>query len=396
MPALREPVRVDLERLAAIRRDLHAHPELGYQEQRTSGVVQAELKKAGIEFRAGLAGGTGVLGWIPATGDPERARTVALRADMDALPIVEETGLPYASTNPGVMHACGHDGHTTILIGAAHALAAMDARPQNVLLMFQPAEEGGAGGRKMVEDGVLSGKLLGRPAEAAYGLHGWPTVPVGQVAVKEGPLLAATDNFDIAIHGKGAHGAYPNLGVDPIVVAAHIVAALQTVASRNVDPLDSIVVTVGQIEAGSAVNIIPEHARLRGTMRTLKDATRRFGERRVCEIATNLAVALGATVEIDWREGYPVTVNDPGATARFRQVAGDALGAEKVGEIPAPVMGGEDFSFYGQVVPACFYALGIVPVGQERYANLHAPTFDFNDDAIETGVRMMVALALAG
>lgn len=396
MATVAEPQATLIEEIVAIRHDLHAHPELMYQEKRTSEVVQRELKAAGIEFVSGLAGGTGVLGWLPATTkNPEEARTIALRADMDALPILEATGKEYASKAPGVMHACGHDGHTSILLGVAKALALETSRPNNVLLLFQPAEEGGAGGRKMVEDGALSGRVIGRKADMIFGLHGWTTVRLGHVATRVGPMMAATNSFSITIRGQGGHAAAPNLGIDPIVVASHLVVALQSIASRNVDPFDSIVVTVGVIDAGTAVNIIPNTATLRGTVRTLKPETRLLAESRVKETARGIAEAYGATAEIDWIEGYPVTSNAPEAVSKMLECAKKALGPEFVSDQGEPTMGGEDFSFYGPECPACFFQLGLIPHGKETHPSVHTPDFDFNDDAIPVGMKVFLELALA-
>lgn len=389
MPTLEALVDADLPHLIALRHDLHAHPELGYEEVRTSGVVRRELEQVGIGFADGLAGGTGVLGFLPSTADPESAETVALRADMDALPIHENTGRSYASTAAGKMHACGHDGHTTILLGAARALAQME-RPHNVVLVFQPAEEGGAGGRRMCEDGVLEGRVIGKPVDRIFGLHGYPGLKVGQVATVDGPMLAAADTIHLKVFGKGGHAAMPHTGVDPIVVASHIVAACQTIASRNVDPLDSVVVTFAQFHAGSAHNVIPGVAELNGTVRTLRADTRKFAEQRLNEIAHGVASAFGASAEFVYEHGYPVTYNDLDMAALFRREVG-----EDVQPDTAPVMGGEDFSFYGQHVPACFYWLGLVPEHQSGYPNLHAPEFDFNDDALAVGVRAMCRLATA-
>lgn len=395
MPPVDEAIARELPDLIEIRHDLHRHPELSYQEHRTSKVVQEQLSKLGIEFRAGLAGGTGVLGWLPATSrNPEEAETIAFRADMDALPIVENTGKDYASETPGVMHACGHDGHTTMLIGVAKVLSQTQDRPNNVLLLFQPAEEGGAGGRKMCEDGVLSGKVLGRPADIIFGQHGFPNTTVGKLTTRTGPLLASTDEFEIEVRGRGGHAAAPHTGIDPIVVASHIVVGLQTIASRNVDPLDSIVVTVGIFQAGTATNVIPDVARIRGTLRTLNAETRQFGRDRIRVVAQQIASAFGATSHVELREGYPVTHNEPCATDRFRAAARRVFG-DGLLEDCSPVMGGEDFSFYGAYCPACFWFIGVKPEGMDRYPNLHSPEFDFTDEAIPTGVKAMVELALA-
>jgi amidohydrolase len=383
-----------LNDIVAIRHDLHAHPELGYSEKRTSSVVVAELTKIGVQHKPGLAGGTGVLAYLPATASSDSAPTIALRADMDALPIVENTGKPYASTNAGVMHACGHDGHTSILLGVARVLASTE-RPNNVLLLFQPAEEGGAGGKRMCDDGVLEGSVLGKPVERIFGLHGYPLLEVGQIATRKGALLASADGFEIRVHGKGGHAAMPHFGIDPIVVASHIIVTLQTIASRNVSPLDSIVVTIGKVDAGTASNIIPDNAHIVGTLRTLNKTTRELGMRRIAEITTAVANALGAQAAVEWTYGYPVTWNDPIATEDFRTAVAPAFGEGLVAQEVDPVMGAEDFSFYGERVPACFYWLGLLPKGQDKYPNLHAPEFDFNDNSIPVGMTAMCALALA-
>jgi amidohydrolase len=392
MPTVDELISADLPRIRDIRHDLHAHPELGYQEVRTSGVVRRELTEAGIEHIGGLALGTGVLAYLPAT--VANAPTVALRADMDALPIKEKTGVSYASTNEGVMHACGHDGHTSIMIGTARVLSKLPERPNNLLFIFQPAEEGGAGGRRMCEDGALAGTVLGKRADIIFGLHGYPGLPVGQVGTRTGSMMASADEFRITVTGRGGHAAMPHTGIDPIVVASQIVVALQTIASRGVNPLDSIVVTIGEFHAGSAHNVIPDTVELHGTLRTLLAETRTYGERRVTEIATGVAAALGATAEVQFLGGYPVTRNDAGAADRFRRVASETLPGGLAPDV-APTMGAEDFSFYGDHAPACFYWLGILPKGADTYPNLHAPEFDFNDDALEVGMRAMAALALS-
>lgn len=379
-------VEADLGHLIALRHDLHAHPELGYEEHRTSGVVQRELQAAGVPCIAGLAGGTGVLGYLPSTHGDD-APTVALRADMDALPILERTGKSYASTTPGKMHACGHDGHTTILVGAARALAQME-RPNNVLFIFQPAEEGGAGGKKMCEDGVLEGRVLGRPADRIFGLHGYPGLHVGEVSSRPGVMMASADTIRITVHGKGGHAAMPHTGIDPIVVASHIITAAQAIAARNTDPLDSLVITFAQFNAGTAHNIIPEHAEIVGTVRTLRPETREMAEKRLQEMVQGIASAHGTTAVLHYDHGYPAVYNDFDLVNVF-----DSSVGERVIAPPPPVMGGEDFSFYGQHVPACFYWLGLMPDRECSYPNLHAPEFDFNDAALPVGVRAMCRLA---
>jgi len=391
---LRPLIDAALPDLIRLRRDLHAHPELAYQESRTSRVVCQELSRLGIKHVAGLAGGTGVLAYIPPTvAGAESRGSIALRADMDALPITETTGLPYASTTPGLMHACGHDGHTANLLGVARVLTQLGHRPSPVTLVFQPAEEGGAGGKRMCEDGALDGSKIGPKVRAIFGLHGWPQYALGLVGSRPGPMLASTDNFHITITGTQSHAAYPQLSADPVVATAHIIAALQTVASRNIAPQDSIVVSVTMLKAGTATNIIPETVTFGGTMRTLKPETRRLGRARVCQIIEQTAAALGCTASIDWQEGYPVTFNDPGATDTFFRVARQSLGEARVQDVPHPSLGGEDFSYYGHHVPACFFMLGVRPQGHTTCPSLHQPTYDFNDEAMRTGIEMMVRLA---
>lgn len=419
---LRSLIAGELESLRAIRRDLHAHPELGYQERRTSQVVMRELSRLGIAHVGGLAGGTGVLAHLPATGTPTNrtngtdtthtshashqsyeqgaqpsatTRAIALRADMDALPILEETGVPYASTTPGIMHACGHDGHTTILLGAARVLSKLP-RPRPVTLIFQPAEEGGAGGDRLCKEGVLDGTVLGPPVEKIFGLHGWPEAPLGHIWTRPGPLLASTDEIRVTIHGVQSHGAYPHYSRDTIVAAAQCIVALQTVVSRNTSPLEACVVTIGKIEGGTATNIIPQSVTFIGTIRALTAAVRETARKRVREIIEGVASAMGCSAEVHIGEGYPVTHNDPVLTERFFAMARGAIGAERVGVNPAPTMGGEDFSFYAQRVPGVFFCLGLKPPGQAKCPTLHQPDFDFNDEATPTGVEMMCRCAVEG
>ncbi|MEZ6317126.1 MAG: amidohydrolase [Phycisphaerales bacterium] len=393
-----------LGELVDFRHDLHAHPELMFEESRTAARVADALDRLGVEHKTGLAGpdgqpGTGVLAHLPATTGAQ-GPSVALRADMDALPIVERTGRPYASTNPGVMHACGHDGHTTMLLGAVRVLLALEHRPNPVTFVFQPAEEGGAGGEKMCDAGALRGAKaggLGTPVGRIYGLHGWPNLPLGIVATRPGPLLAATDEFEITVRGTQAHAAYPHLGHDPIVAAAHVVTALQTLASRRVSPLDSVVCTVGIIRGGSANNVIPESVQIVGTVRTLRAETREFARKELFNLAEQTAAAHRCRAEIDWQVGYPVTHNDPAEFERLRDTAIGAFGEGRFLRVDEPTMGGEDFSFYGKHVPACFAFLGLCPPGEDptRAPQLHQPEFDFNDDAIPTGVELLVRLALS-
>ncbi|MDP6986522.1 MAG: M20 family metallopeptidase [Phycisphaerales bacterium] len=377
--------------LIAIRHDLHAHPELGYEEHRTSEVVQRELAAAGVDFKAGLAGGTGVLAHLPGgDGDP-----IALRADMDALPIVEQTGLPYASRTEGRMHACGHDGHTAILIGVAQVLAAMakeDALPRPVTLVFQPAEEGGAGGARMVQDGCLDGSVLGPAVRSIFGLHGWPALGLGQVASRPGPILASADGFEATITGRGGHAAMPHLCIDPIAAAAAVIQSAQHVIARKVDPVQGGVVSITRVEGGTTHNIIPETVFMQGTTRFLHAEAGEAIHAAFKEILEGVAAAHGCTAEITMHEGYPITFNDPEAYAWWQRIAVATFGPQRV-ETMAPVMGGEDFSYYGQQIPACFFALGLQPEGAGSMPGLHHPCFDFNDDAIPMGIEAFVAVA---
>lgn len=391
-----------LPELVAIRHDLHAHPELMWQEERTSALVQRELAALGIEYKSGLAGGTGVVGYLPATTGEAGARSVALRADMDALPITEETGLPYSSTRDGVMHACGHDGHTTILLGAARTLAAIEERPNPVTFVFQPAEEGGGGGQRLCAEGMLKGGTknddtsgLGNPVGRIYGLHGWPSEPVGTVTTRPGPLMASTDEFLITVRGRGGHAAWPHLANDPVVAASAIVMSLQTIVSRSTSPVDSAVCTIGRIAGGTVDNVIPEAVELEGTTRALTPEMRALAEERVRTIAEQVARAHGCTAQIRWNVGYPVVKNDKDMTGRFFELAREVLGETNVRLAETPVMGGEDFAYYAEHVPACFYFLGLRAEGAAGHPELHTPRFDFNDDAIATGVEMMARLALS-
>jgi amidohydrolase len=381
--------------LTEIRRDLHAHPQVRFEETYASALVQRELTNLGIKFKAGMARGTGVLGYLPATSNPAEAQTIALRADMDALPIQEETGKPYTSTIPGRMHACGHDGHTTILIGVARELAAKNHRPNNVLFVFQPAEEGGAGGELMVNEGALNGSLFGKKADFMFGLHGWSTVKRGHVATKIGSLMASTDDFVIRYHGHGGHAAAPETTKDPIVAIAHLIIALQAIASRNIDAFDQVVVSVGQVHSGTTHNIIPMSAMIEGTIRAMNDEVRNRARDRVREIAESIAIAFEMKADVQISHGYPIVVNHPEAVERFLSVALKELGNEFVSDQAKPTMGGEDFAYYGAECPSCFYQLGLIPESRTDYESVHTPYFDFNDESIEVGVKVMTALALS-
>lgn len=396
---LRGVIRAELPGLVELRRELHRHPELSDHEHKTSERIQRELKALKIQFKTGLGSkGTGIVAHIPPTDAANAGKpAVALRADIDALPITEATGKAYASGTPGVMHACGHDGHTTMLLGTARALLKID-RPVPVTLLFQPAEEHGGGAEVMCRQGVLKGEAGGGVGPAVgriYGLHGWPSVELGKIATRPGPLMAATDDFDVYVRGQGGHAAYPHLCHDPIVAGCTVVTALQTITARAVAPHDAVVCTVGQFNAGTADNIIPDFARLSGTIRTLTPQSRALAKERFYRITEQTCAAHGCRAEIVWRPGYPVTANDPDETERFCAIAAEAIGAGNVQRVEQPTMGGEDFAYYGQHVPACFFFLGLKPAGA-RFPALHQPDFDFNDDAIPLGIELMALAAVGG
>ncbi len=406
-PQLTSLIRDTIDDITQIRRDLHAHPEILFTEERTGQVVQKELTRLGITHKANMGGrepgtGYGVVAHIPATVDLP-GDCIGLRADMDALPIDEASDLPYKSTKPGSMHACGHDGHTAILLGVARVLSQLEHRPNPVTLVFQPAEEGGGGGDKMCRDGALDGDPtdpnspdgFGPPVTRMYGLHGWPDLPLGTVSTKPGALLAATDTFDITITGTQGHAAYPHLCVDPVVCAAQVISMAQSIVSRTTRPTDSVVVTFGSVHAGSAYNVIPEQCTLKGTVRTLDMDTRAKTKTRFFELVEQGCQAMGCTAQIKWNDGYPVTLNDETETDRVIQIAEDAELTNDFVLFPDPSMGGEDFSYYALKVPACFFLIGLSEPGKSPYPGLHTPGFDFNDNAIGIGMEMMCRLALS-
>jgi amidohydrolase len=374
-----------------LRHRLHQIPELGYEEVKTAAAIRAELDRLGIAHVEGLSRApTATVAWIGEAGKP----CVALRADIDALPIVERTGLPYASTRAGMMHACGHDGHAATLVGVASALKVLHEQgqlPVCVKLIFQPAEEGGGGADRLVAAGVLDGRV-GPKVQAIFGLHGWPGLKVGCVATRPGPLLAATDNFTVTFTGRGSHGAYPHLGRDPIVAAAEAIVNLQQVASRDFDPTEPVIVTVGQISAGTAVNIIPDIAAFHGTARTLTEPARKLVRAAIERRCAGIGAANDCRLSFEWVEGYPPTTNDPAMADHVGRVARQVVGPDRFILVARPSLGGEDFAYYLQKVPGCFFLIGVEPLDQQSYPGLHSDRYDFTDAALAVGMRMFLSL----
>ena len=369
-------------RIAAIRRDLHAHPELAYEETRTAEKVAEFLTGLGLEVHRGLAK-TGVVGTLTA-GSATRA--IALRADMDALPLTELNSFPHHSRHPGRMHACGHDGHTAMLLGAAEALAGLRNFDGRVVFIFQPAEEGDGGGRVMVEEGLFE-KF---PVEMVFGLHNWPGMPAGSFGVTDGPVMAGTDRFLIRITGRGGHAAMPHQAVDTIVAGSALVQALQTLVSRQTDPQDAAVVSVTRFHAGEADNILPESAHLGGTVRTLTPELQDRLEQGVRQVCNGIAATYRVQIDLDYQRGYPPTVNAAEPTFIAREVARRVAGGEHVFTGLKPSMGAEDFAYLSRVVPGCYVWLG--NGHGEGGCMLHSPHYDFNDDVIASGIRYWVRL----
>ena len=365
------------------RQDIHAHPELGYEEHRTSETVARLLAEWGVEVHRGVAG-TGVIGVLRSGAS---GRAIGLRADMDALPMPEDTGLPYASRNPGRMHACGHDGHTTMLLGAAKYLAETKHFDGTVVFIFQPAEEGGAGGQRMVQEGLFTRF----PVDSVYAVHNDPGLKLGEMSVVAGPVLAAADMLDIRVRGRGGHAARPHLAIDPVLVGSQLVVALHHVVSRRVDPLDSAVISLCQFNAGSAHNVIPEKAEIHGTVRTLLPRTQDEMERLIIQTAKSVGAMNDAEVEVDYKRGYPPTVNHEAETERAALAAAKVLGQDRVIRQRPPVMGGEDFSFMLLERPGCFVRVGQAD-GARGAVPVHNPKYDFNDDALPIGASFFASL----
>lgn len=368
--------------LIAMRRDFHAHPELAFEEHRTAEKVAAHLESLGIEVHTGI-GGTGVVGVIRAG---EGGGAMGLRADMDALSITERNDFPHRSRHPGRMHACGHDGHTTMLLAAAEALVATRNFRGTVYLIFQPAEEGEGGARAMIEEGLLDRF----PMAAVFGMHNWPGLEAGHFAVHSGPVMACADRFDIEVGGHGAHGAMPHLGVDPVLAGAALVQALQSVASRTIDPLDSIVVSITQFHSGEAYNVIPDRARLSGTVRAFRPEIQERVEATMQRICAGVAAAFGASVHFEYRRGYPPTINDSRAAELCASVAESLVGVQGVRRQARPSMGAEDFAYFLMERPGAYVWLGNGP--GEGGCTLHNPHYDFNDEILLTGARYWVRL----
>ncbi|AEC18541.1 amidohydrolase/peptidase [Pusillimonas sp. T7-7] len=374
------------DELTALRRDIHAHPELGFTERRTSDLVASSLSALGYQVHRNI-GKTGVVGVLEGRHNTS-GRSIGLRADMDALPILEQNDVAHASTCAGVMHACGHDGHTAVLLGAARYLAETRNFDGRVVLIFQPAEEGLGGAQAMLDDGLFDRFHC----DAIYGLHNWPGLPAGVIGVNPGPMMAAADHFEIYIEGRGGHGAHPYQTNDPVVIAAQLITALQTVVSRNVPAPDAAVITVAAVNAGSlpAMNIIPRDARMSGTVRTFNPVVQEQIVKRMQELVAGIASAFGAKIELKYHRLFPATVNTPEHADFVVDVATELFGADKVVPNLVPSMGSEDFSFMLQERPGAYFRLG--QGGAESGRVLHSPAFDFNDAVIPVGSAMFSRL----
>jgi amidohydrolase len=384
-----EHVRRYHDELVAIRRDIHMHPELAFEERRTADVVAAKLAAWGIEVHRGLAG-TGVVGVIRGRAAAS-GRAIGLRADMDCLPMYETGERPHKSRHEGRMHACGHDGHTTMLLGAARYLAETRDFDGTAYAIFQPAEEHGGGGQVMVREGLFDQF----PADEVYALHNWPELEPGRIAVRPGPMMAATDEIRITVRGRGGHAAMPHIAVDPVVIAAQVIGALQTIASRSVAPVDAVVVSICSMHTSQtgAFNVIPDAVHLLGTVRTFRPATRDLAERRAVQIATGVAAALGGSAEVTYIRGYPATVNSEREAEFAARVGERVFGAGNVIRDVDPTMGGEDFAYFLERKPGAYVFLG--QGGAPGGCMLHNPNYDFNDAVIPLGAGYLAALAEA-
>jgi amidohydrolase len=391
MSATLDIAKSHVERFVELRHRLHQIPEIGFEEFRTAETIRAELDVLGIEYIPGVPDAPTAT--IATIGDASKP-CIALRADIDALPITEKTGVPYASQTPGMMHACGHDGHTATLMSvAAHLKDIVDRLPVCVKFMWQPAEEGGGGASRLVRAGVLDGRPpYGPKVSAVFGLHGWPGLKVGLVATKGGALLAATDTFTATFVGSGCHGAFPHLGRDPIVTACEATLSLQKFISRELDPTEPGVITVGKFNAGTATNVIPDEATIEGTARTLTVAARKQIREAIERRCQGIADANDCDLRFQWIDGYPPTINDPAMADYVGKVARETLGADRFIPVARPSMGGEDFAYYLEKVPGCFFLVGVEPHDRNGYPPLHSDRYDFTDAALEVGMRMFVSL----
>jgi len=385
MTYLRDALSERVGEFIQLRRDIHRHPELAFEEHRTSDLVAAKLESWGYTVHRGL-GGTGVVGTLKRGTRPRR---LGLRADMDALPIQEATGAEWSSVKPGLMHACGHDGHTAMLLAAAKTLAQDETFDGTLNLIFQPAEEGGGGAVRMMADGLFEQ----HPCDAVFAMHNMPGTPVGHFVFRDGAAMASSDYVTLRIHGTGGHGAMPHRAADPLVAAAAIVMALQTVVSRNVDPLHTAVVTVGALHAGQANNVIPALATLELSVRSLDPGVRRLLEQRIKALVAAQAESFGVKAEIDWRPGYCVLVNAVAETDFARQVALDLVGPERVTLHGPALTGSEDFAFMLEKIPGSYLLIGNGDGDSAGACMVHNPGYDFNDDNIATGAAYWVALA---
>ncbi len=363
------------------RRDIHAHPEIAFEEVRTSDLVATKLQEWGIEVHRGIAT-TGLVGVLKGRDDGASGKAIGLRADMDALPMDEENEFAHKSTHPGKFHGCGHDGHTTMLLGAAKYLAETRNFAGTVNFIFQPAEEGEGGGRVMVEEGLFDRF----PCDEVYGMHNWPKLPAGEIAVVPGPIMAAADLFLITVTAKGGHAAMPHLCNDPVVIAAQLVTAFQSLVSRNTDPLDSAVISVTQVHAGSAHNVIAEQAVLTGTVRTFKAETQDMIEEGMKRIAKGICDGFGAEVNFDYRRGYPATVNHQEQSVYAAKAAAEVVGGDNVRHDAEPVMGAEDFSYMLLERPGAYLWLG--QAGGPSACMVHNPRYDFNDEVLPVGASL--------
>lgn len=380
MPVLNRVVETESE-IAAWRRHLHQNPELLYDVHETARFVEEKLKYFGCDLVETGVGRSGVVAVIK--GRHGDGPAIGLRADMDALPITETSGVEWSSTNPGKAHSCGHDGHTAMLLGAAQYLAETRNFRGSAVLLFQPAEEGGAGALAMVQDGIMDRFGI----KEVYGVHNLPSLPVGQFAMCKGPIMAATDEFDLSIKGRGGHAAQPHRTIDPILAGSQLHIAIQSIVSRNIDPLDSLVISITKFHAGEAYNVIPETAKLSGTVRTLSKETRAFAEKRIREVAAGIATVTGTEITVRYKNNYPVTYNHDDQTDFAARVAKHVAGEGKVKTDVAPMMAAEDFSYMLEARPGAYIFLG-----NGDTPGLHHPAYDFNDEAIPYGVSYFVSV----